>query len=194
MFVAALAFRWLLAVVLVVSALAKIGRVAVLREAIVRYDLVPDSLVASVARLLPTAELLLGLLLATGVLVAPAAVATACLFVVFAAAIAVSLARGEHFDCGCGLGAPTEISWSHVGGNVLLTGFSAVVAIEPAVLALGRGHVSGAPTSNNLAAVPLGVLLTCVASRLLRPLRDTISTPRRELGSSTSLRPSTLES
>jgi uncharacterized membrane protein YphA (DoxX/SURF4 family) len=178
--VVALALRWLLAVVLMVSGAAKLGSAAGLRKAISRYRVVPDAVILPVARLLPAVELCLGLLLATGVLLAPAAIAVACLFVVFAVAIAVNLVRGRHFDCGCGLGAASQISWWHVACNVTAAGLAVAVAVEPAVLALGRYRVSGAPAPRSLVAVPLVVLLACVTSRLLRPLRDTISVLARE--------------
>lgn len=193
MVVAALAVRWLLAVVLIFAAIAKLGRLDALGEAITRYDLVPDSVVQTAARVLPIAELLLGILLAAGVLVTPAAMASACLFAVFATAVAISLARGRSFDCGCGLGMDAEISWSHVGRSAVLVGLSVLVALEPAVLALDAGHVADEPAAQELVAVPLGVLLMCVSWRLVMPLRETVSILKRLRRSPTSVRPPTVE-
>lgn len=193
MVVATLAVRWLLAVVLITAAIAKLGRSNVLGEVISRYDLLPDSVVPTAARVLPVAELLLGILLAAGVLVMPAAIACACLFGVFGAAVAFSLARGKSFDCGCGLSADAEISWLHVGRSAVLVGLSVVVAVEPAVFALDAGHVEGEPAAHELVAVPLGVLLLCVSWRLIAPLRDCLSVFGRPRDTHPSVQSSTLE-
>lgn len=176
MIVATLAARWLLAVVLVVAAVGKLGRSDAFAEAISRYGLLPDSVVPPTARGLPILELLLGALLAAGVFVAPVAIACAGLFGVFAAAVTNSLARGQSFDCGCGLGTETWISWWHVVRGALFVGLSMLVANEPAVLAINASHVRGAPTTNQLVAVPLGVVLICATGRLGRTLRETLST------------------
>lgn len=184
--VATLAVRWLLAVMLIVAAIAKLGRSDAFAEAISRYGLLPNSLVPIAAKGLPVVELLLGILLAVGVLVTPAAIGCACLFGVFAAAVTISLARGQSFDCGCGLGTDVEISWSHVARSTVLVGLSVLVAVEPAVLAINASHVGGAPAARDLIAVPLGVLLLCVSWRLVEPLRDTTSIlnlPRRSRAS-----------
>jgi uncharacterized membrane protein YphA (DoxX/SURF4 family) len=188
--VATLAVRWLLAVVLITAAIAKLGRSDVLGEAISRYDLLPASVVPTAARALPVVELLLGISLMAGVLVTPVAIACACLFGIFAAAVAINLAQGQTFDCGCGLGTNVEISWSHVARSMVLVALSVLVAVEPAVLALNAGHVAGVPAARELIAVPLGVLLLCVSWRLIEPLRDTISflgRPRRSPASIPSL-------
>lgn len=193
MVIAILAVRWLLAVVLITAAVAKLGRPDAFGGAISRYALLPKSVVPVVARVFPVAELLLGILLAAGVLVAPAAIACACLFGIFAAAVAISLARGQSFDCGCGFGTDAEISWSHVGRSTVFIALSVLVAVGPAVLALNAGHVAGAPAARELIAVPLGVLLLCVSWRLVEPLRDTLAILSRPRRSSASLPSSTVE-
>lgn len=193
MLIAALGFRWLLSIVLVGSGVAKVGRVASLRNAIVRYQLVPDSLVDTAAKVLPAAELLLGILLATGLLLSSAAIAATCLFVVFAAAVAINLGRGRRFDCGCGLGSAGEVSWFHVGRNVLMASLGVLVAIEPAVLAVGNRFVSGAPAPDQLVAVPLCVVLAGVAVRLPRPLREALPSLRRGTSAHSPMQASTCE-
>jgi uncharacterized membrane protein YphA (DoxX/SURF4 family) len=176
--VVTLAGRWLLAVVLVAAAVAKLGQAGPFGEAIERYGLLPRSAVPIAARVLPVVELLLGAALAAGVLVAAAAVACGCLFGVFGAAVAVSLARGRRFDCGCGLSADAEITWWHVGRSVVLVGLGVLIAVEPAVLAINASRVGGAPAANELVAVPLGVLLLCITWRLVAELRRTASLVR----------------
>jgi uncharacterized membrane protein YphA (DoxX/SURF4 family) len=188
-----LAVRWLLAVVLIVAAVAKLGRPKALSEAISRYGFLPEALILPAAIALPAAELLFGILLAVGILVAPTAIACAGLFGMFAVAVALSLARGRRFACGCGVGTDTEISWSHVGRSTVLIGLSMLVAVEPAALAINAGRVRGAPGTDQLVAVPLGVLLLCVSWRMAGALRDTISILNRPWRSRASVRTSTVE-
>jgi len=175
MIVAALAVRWLLALVLIPSAVAKIGRSDVFTEAIRGYEILPDALIPTAARVIPIVELLLGIFLIAGVLVTPAAIACACLLGVFAAVVATSLARGKSFDCGCGLTADARISWSQVARTTTLMGVGVLVAVEPAALSIGSGHVAGAPSTRDLVAVPLGVVLLYVSWRLGEPLSNTVS-------------------
>lgn len=193
MLILALTARWLLALVLIAGAVAKVGRRAELREAIIRYELVPVRMVAGAARLLVPAELLLGLLLASGLLVRPVGIVVACLLATFAAAISWNLVQGRRFQCGCGLGSAGEISWPHVGRNVVMIGLAFVVAVEPAVLAVGQAHVAGAPGVNDLVAVPLGVVLMSAASRLISPLRGSVLTPSSQSDAGISFRSSSTE-
>jgi uncharacterized membrane protein YphA (DoxX/SURF4 family) len=178
--IVALAVRWLLAVVLIVASFTKFGRSKNFGETISQYDLVPDRVVAPLAAILPVAELLLGALLAAGALLVPTAILCACIFGLFAAAVAFSLVRGRSFDCGCGLGSHSAISWIHVARNLILSGLSALLAIQPAVLAIGGGYLRGAPGTRELLAVPLGVVLLCMTLKLVMPLRDTLSLLRRQ--------------
>lgn len=195
MLIAALASRWVLFAVLGSAAVAKLNKTGVLRDAILRYRLVPASMLSPLARLLPSVELFLGLSLAMGILVVPAAIAAACLFLLFGLAIGINLFRGERFDCGCGSGS-AEISWRHVGRNAILSGLAAVVALEPAVFALGGSQVNDAPASSDLVAVVLCVILACMATKLLRPVRDTVAVAyrSREPLARAVARPSTEES
>jgi len=175
---AGLCARLLVAVILIVAAVGKLGRADAFTDAIGRYGLLPSSWVPTVASVLPAVELVLGLALALGILVAPVAAACAVLLAVFATAVAVSLMRGRRFDCGCGLGDP-EISWMHVGRSAALTALAIVAALEPAVFSVTAGHVRNAPAGRDLLAVPFGVVLICVCGRLTGALRTSLTLMRR---------------
>lgn len=94
---------------------------------------------------------------------------------VFGTVVAVSLARGRRFDCGCGLSGDAEISWWHVKRSALLAALSMLIAADPAVLAINASHVDGGPATNELVAVPPGVLLLCSTWRLISLLRQNAS-------------------
>jgi uncharacterized membrane protein YphA (DoxX/SURF4 family) len=175
MIVVALAVRWFVAVMLIVAGIAKLGRTDAFSEAISRYGILPDALTPSAARVIPIVELLLGILLAAGVVVTLAAIACASLLGAFAAVVAINLVQGKSFDCGCGLNTDARISWSHVARATTLSGLSVLVAVEPVVFAISGGRVVGAPSTRELVAVPLGVVLLCVSWRLLGPLTNTVS-------------------
>lgn len=74
------------------------------RETIVAvraYQLLPESMVGTVAAVLPYLELALGLLLLVGLATRLAAVLGAVVMVAFVAAVASAAARGLTIDCGC---------------------------------------------------------------------------------------------
>ena len=79
------------------------GSVAAVRA----YELLPDSVATVVGWGLPFVEIVLGVLLLTGIGVRPAALATAVLLVVLILAVVSAAARGLSIDCGCfGGGGP----------------------------------------------------------------------------------------
>ncbi|WP_331271948.1 MauE/DoxX family redox-associated membrane protein [Motilibacter aurantiacus] len=101
--------RLLLAGVLGYAAVTKIGDPAATVRAVRAYDLLPGWLETLVGRGLPAFELVLALLLLTGVALRLAASVTAGLLVVFLIGIVSAAARGLEIDCGCfGGGGPTE--------------------------------------------------------------------------------------
>ena len=77
------------------------------------YDVVPLSLVRPLAAILPWVEIGVGVLLALGLFVRFAGIATAALAGLFIAALAQAKARGLQIDCGCfGGGGPGDgVSW-----------------------------------------------------------------------------------
>lgn len=137
-----LAARWIVAAIFLRSGLAKAATLADFRQAVSNYRLLPPSLVTPVAVTLPFAEIVAAVLLAAGVLTVVVAAALALLLVAFAVAIAVNLARGRVFDCGCAgsAAAPRMISWPHVVVDLVLAGVAgAIAAAPPAALQAWRG-------------------------------------------------------
>jgi uncharacterized membrane protein YphA (DoxX/SURF4 family) len=95
------AARLALGAVLVVAGALKIADPQASVAAVRAYELLPTGLATIVGWGLPFLELVLGLLLLTGIAVRPTALATAVLLAVFVAAVASAAARGLSIDCGC---------------------------------------------------------------------------------------------
>ncbi|HLX48714.1 MAG TPA: MauE/DoxX family redox-associated membrane protein [Streptosporangiaceae bacterium] len=129
---ALLAARLIIAGIFLRSGLAKANGLADFRSAVSNYRLLPPSLVTVVAAILPFAEIAAAVLLAAGILTVVVASVLALLLVAFAVAIAVNLARGRVFDCGCaGATAPRMIRWRHVAADLVLAAVAAAVAVAP---------------------------------------------------------------
>lgn len=125
--VLAITLRLSLAWLLGLAAAHKLRDFSGFRVTLSDYRLVPEFATGLAAVLTVGAEALIAL----GYLVPPwsmaAAMAGACLFVLYAVAIGVNLARGRsHIDCGCfGPARDEPISRALVGRNVLLAAASA---------------------------------------------------------------------
>jgi uncharacterized membrane protein YphA (DoxX/SURF4 family) len=119
----------------------KLADIKEFRLAVANYDILPAGLVAAAAVTVPAVEVVAGLLLLLGVLPVVVAAVLAALLLCFSAAIAVNLARGRVFDCGCGSNVtPQTIGWRHIAVNALLAGGATAVAVAPpASLELLRG-------------------------------------------------------
>lgn len=139
------------------------------RLAIENYQILPASLVPAAAVMVPAAEITVGLLLLLGVFPAESAAVLAALLLCFSAGIAINLARGRVFDCGCDSSvAPKAISWQHVAVNTVLAACAIAIAIAPpAGLDLLRGQgglvsltVPGGSGIPLVLAAALGFVLT----------------------------------
>ena len=162
--VALLAIRFLIAGIFLRAGLAKIGDLRDFRSAVANYRLLPPAAVTAVALSLPFLEIAAALLLAAGVATGLVAALLAVLLLAFAAAIAINLARGRTFDCGCSGSAPSTIGWRHVTGDGFLAGLAVVLACAPpATLVLWPGVTGPFSTS----AAPSGALLPVLMSVLL---------------------------
>jgi uncharacterized membrane protein len=112
----------LLAGIFLPSAWSKLRAIDEFTGIVADYRLVPAALVEPMARVLPILEITAGL----GLLLQPTrplAAGLACaLLLLFAAAMAINLARGRReIDCGCYLGRQKErIGWPLVVRNLLL--------------------------------------------------------------------------
>lgn len=93
--------RLILAAVFLVSGALKAWDARETIVAVRAYQLLPESLVGTVAAVLPYFEIALGLLLLIGLATRLAAVLAAVVMVVFIAAVISAAARGLSIDCGC---------------------------------------------------------------------------------------------
>lgn len=94
------------------------------------YKLLPASLVAPVAAVLPWAEVGLGTALLVGIGSRMALFASAGLLLTFATGMSVNLGRGRRISCGCA-GTKRLISVPLVLRNLLLSGLALVAATAP---------------------------------------------------------------
>jgi uncharacterized membrane protein len=125
-------FTGALALVTFAAAWHKLAEPDAFLSAVAAYALLPSPMVTAVARILPVMEITLG----AGILL-PATRTFALtglmgLFLLYALAMAINLARGRHdIDCGCG-GKSQPISWALVLRNLVLCA-AALIASQPAL-------------------------------------------------------------
>jgi hypothetical protein len=140
---------------------------------VANYQLLPPTLVAPVAAVLPVAEIAGAVLLAAGILTAPTAIALGLLLAAFASAIALALAQGRSFDCGCsGTATPSRIGWRHVALDLVLAAGAALVAgygpvalsVWPGPLRVDPWQVPAGGITPTVIAV-LVVLMTTLVTR-----------------------------
>jgi uncharacterized membrane protein YphA (DoxX/SURF4 family) len=186
-----IAARWLIAALFLRSGLAKVSDIGAFRSAVRNYQILPPGLVGIAVVALPVAEITAGILLAAGVITSVVAAAVAALLLAFAAAIAVNLARGRVFDCGC-MGsavAPSAISWRHVIYDLVLAAISVSMVIDMPRMAQAwpwlSSPVHSAVRASDLAPLVLIVALALIATMLLRralTLRALAGSAARHLG------------
>jgi uncharacterized membrane protein YphA (DoxX/SURF4 family) len=166
--VAAVVFRFGLAVVFLLSGLAKLPRRSEFTQAVRNYRLVPDRVGELIGKTLPAVEVAAGALLALGLGVRPVAILLALFLVVFSGAVAVNLFRGRTIDCGCfGPVAESRITWWTVARNLVLIGAATVVAaVEPTALALDR-LLPGTPPKPDLASGTAFALLVATTTAIV---------------------------
>ena len=139
------AARLVLGGVLVAAGAVKVVDPQASVAAVRAYELLPAGLETIVGWGLPFLELVLGLLLLTGIAVRPTALAAAVLLVVFIAAVASAAARGLSIDCGCfGGGGPVPPGQTAYAAEIvrdlgLLAAAAWLVARPQSRLSLG-GH------------------------------------------------------
>jgi uncharacterized membrane protein YphA (DoxX/SURF4 family) len=142
------------------------------RLAIENYQILPASLVPAAAVTVPAVEITVGLLFLLGVFPAESAAVLAAVLLCFSAAIAVNLARGRVFDCGCDSSvAPQAISWRHVVVNTIFAAGAIAIAVAPPVgLDLLRGPgglVSITVPGGSVVPLVLAATLSLVLTRVL---------------------------
>jgi uncharacterized membrane protein YphA (DoxX/SURF4 family) len=169
-----LAARLVVGLVFVVAAAPKLRDHAAFRSSVAAYKILPDSLVTPVARALPPAELVLGLMLLAGVLVVPAAWLAAALLVGFGAAIWIAVERGSRIGCGCGFRHLQQVSRVLVARNAALAVAAVLAAVAPSAalsLAPGPGVPETTIDTTDGWAVAMAVLGSWVLVQVLLELR-----------------------
>jgi hypothetical protein len=83
---------------------------------VLNYDVLPAPMAILYARLLPYAELVVGVLLLSGTIVRAAGMVAALLLFGFVVGISLNIARGREIDCGCATGRGS----SRVGSGILV--------------------------------------------------------------------------
>ena len=167
----AVGFRFALALLFLLSGLAKLPRREEFVRAVRNYRLVPDRAGRVVAEVLPAVEIASGVLLALGLGIRPVAALLALFLVGFSAAIAINLLRGRTIDCGCfGPVGNRRITWLTVVRNVVLVGMAVqIAAVAPTSLALDRVTGLGAhagPSSAVAVALLFAATLAVVGASL----------------------------
>jgi uncharacterized membrane protein YphA (DoxX/SURF4 family) len=122
--------RVVLGGLLLLAGLTKLADRAAFRDAIRQYEILPASLEAPFAAIVPFAEITLGTMLLLGLGTTLAAALAVPLLGSFVFAIAVNLARGRDFDCHCfGSVSSDRIGWPVLIRSTLLMLFALTVAV-----------------------------------------------------------------
>jgi uncharacterized membrane protein YphA (DoxX/SURF4 family) len=95
--------------------------------AIYNYQMLPDSVINSVALVLPWLEVMLAAGLIIGIYVRGASLLSAALFMVFATALTINLIRGLDISCGCFGTASGNINWLYLARDMSLFTMSVIV-------------------------------------------------------------------
>jgi len=163
-----------LGAVFVTAAVPKLRRPKTFVLAVMEYRVLPPFFSRQFARIAPSLELLLGMLLLTGTAVRLAAVAAVLLLTSFLIAILVNLARGRRVECNCfGSRSRRETGWGLVFQDLALAGSSLILlTLSPAWLKLSQSslfRVIGMPATG-------GVLPMCLC--LAVTVGTTLAIPR----------------
>ena len=94
-------------------------------EAVLAYQLLPESLVGVVAAGLPWLEIVAGLCLVAGLKRRSCLLLLAGLVVAFLVVILITMARGLSIDCGCGLFFQRQVGLGAVLEDAVLLGWAA---------------------------------------------------------------------
>lgn len=122
------------------AALQKMRHWSLLSGVISNYRLLPVFLIAPATIALPLVEVILGLVLLSGLFEPLAGLGAMALLMLFATAIGINLMRGRSdIDCGCGQPFLSQrLRWSLVVRNILLAGFLVPSLFIPAAMALAN--------------------------------------------------------
>ena len=137
------AVRILLGLLFACSGILKMVDIEAFGSAIAMYDILPSDLVPYAAVLVPALELVIGLCLAIGWRTRPASCLGLLLMIAFTLFIAVNVARGRRFDCGCfrtealGFSIEQDVGPVAIVRNIVLSaGFALVFAAKRHLVSL----------------------------------------------------------
>lgn len=121
----ALGARVALAAIFAFAAIPKLGDPAAFARDIDNYHVLPVEWAATAAMMMPPLELVVALALLVGIHARGAALVSAGMLLVFAAAMAQAIARGIDLDCGCfGSALAMQVSGWSIARNVALASLS----------------------------------------------------------------------
>ena len=134
------AARLILGGMLIFAGALKVGHAADLASAIAGFRLLPASVTAPIAVVLPYFEILLGIYLIVGLFTRVAATVAAAQFVLYAGAIASAVIRHIPASCGCfGPNDTATADWPHVLFDLILAALAAFIAYgAPGAFAVDR--------------------------------------------------------
>nr|WP_300397365.1 MauE/DoxX family redox-associated membrane protein [uncultured Rhodococcus sp.] len=130
--------------ILVVAGLPKIKEPERMARAVRGYRLLPEKFAGVVGRVLPVAEVAVGLALIIGVLPKIAGGAAVVMFLAFFFGLTVNLLRGRRdLDCGCfafaaGADEVARIGWWHSARAAVLAVLAATVVLTPTIGMIDR--------------------------------------------------------
>ena len=116
-----LTIRLLLIMILLPSAWGKIHNINGFRNGVSNYQILPSSLIPFATFVIPVSEILLGILIFTGIGRGLPAYSTSILLLIFIIAISINLRKGRDIACACsGVSEKQRISWGLVARNIIL--------------------------------------------------------------------------
>lgn len=171
-----LLLRLALGGLLVLAGVSKLADRGAFRRAVAEYGLLPPSLEGPFANALPWIETALGTLLLVGLGTTVVAALSVPLFLCFAIAVGVNLARGRSFDCHCfGSLQRDPIGWGALLRSTLLVLAALVVAIGASRFGALDAALFGAGDLPPVSEVVPIVLLALIALDVLVLLPETLS-------------------
>ena len=122
----------ILGLLFLLAALAKIVEPASLAREVHNFHLVPFWSEHLVAMTLPWVELVAGLALVLGIRPRAGAWVAGVLLLAFTCGVALAMARGLNFACGCfGTADGTRIGWTKLGENLGMLALAALGSLRP---------------------------------------------------------------
>ncbi len=125
----ALVCRLTLAIIFFYAGIEKIIDPRDFAIAIYNYQLLPDRIINLSAIFLPWLEVFIAASLVGGIYIRGAALLSALLFLIFAAALTINLVRGLDVSCGCFGASSGNISWLYLARDLSLFCMSVFVLI-----------------------------------------------------------------